>query len=81
MTTSKSAVSLAGAGGGLVAQSKNPSSWDPQDDVLLRHLKEIKKLGWKDIAQYFKNRTPNACQFRWRRLKSGNLKTVTLPMI
>ncbi|KAM3164941.1 HTH myb-type domain-containing protein [Lachancea thermotolerans] len=79
MTTSKSAVSLAGAGGGLVAQSKNPSSWDPQDDVLLRHLKEIKKLGWKDIAQYFKNRTPNACQFRWRRLKSGNLKTAGRP--
>ena len=54
--------------------SKIPSSWDPQDDILLRHLKEIKKLGWKDIAQYFKNRTPNACQFRWRRLKSGALK-------
>ncbi|KAL6940371.1 hypothetical protein ACO0QE_004270 [Hanseniaspora vineae] len=53
---------------------KIPSSWDPQDDILLRHLKEIKKLGWKDIAQYFKNRTPNACQFRWRRLKSGALK-------
>lgn len=49
MTTSKSAVSLAGAGGGLVAQSKNPSSWDPQDDVLLRHLKEIKKLGWSHV--------------------------------
>lgn len=55
--------------------SKNPSSWDPQDDILLRHLKEVKKLGWKDISQYFTNRTPNACQFRWRRLKSGNLKS------
>ena len=54
---------------------KNPSSWDPQDDLLLRHLKEIKKLGWKDISQFFNNRTPNACQFRWRRLKSGNLKS------
>ncbi|GMM56781.1 Tod6 protein [Maudiozyma humilis] len=54
--------------------AKNPSSWDPQDDLLLRHLKEVKNLGWKDIAQYFNNRTPNACQFRWRRLKSGNLK-------
>ena len=53
---------------------KNPSSWDPEDDLLLRHLKEVKSLGWKDIAQYFDNRTPNACQFRWRRLKSGNLK-------
>lgn len=54
---------------------KNPSSWDPQDDLLLRHLKEVKKLGWKDISQFFNNRTPNACQFRWRRLKSGNLKS------
>lgn len=56
-------------------KAKNPSSWDPQDDILLRHLKEVKKLGWKDISQYFANRTPNACQFRWRRLKSGNLKS------
>lgn len=70
MTTSKSAVSSTTG-----TQNRNPSSWDPQDDVLLRHLKEVKKLGWKEIAQYFKNRTPNACQFRWRRLKSGNLKT------
>lgn len=56
--------------------SRTPSSWEPQDDVLLRHLKEVKRLGWKDIAQYFNNRTPNACQFRWRRLKSGSLKSV-----
>lgn len=54
---------------------RNASSWDPQDDMLLRHLKEVKRLGWKEIAQYFQNRTPNACQFRWRRLKSGNLKS------
>lgn len=59
----------------LESKTKNPSSWDPQDDILLRHLKEVKKLGWKDISQYFSNRTPNACQFRWRRLKSGNLKS------
>ncbi|CAI7490136.1 CFC_collapsed_G0057490.mRNA.1.CDS.1 [Saccharomyces cerevisiae] len=32
-------------------------------------------MGWKDISQYFPSRTPNACQFRWRRLKSGNLKS------
>ncbi|CDO95000.1 unnamed protein product [Kluyveromyces dobzhanskii CBS 2104] len=59
--------------------SRTPSSWEPQDDVLLRHLKEVKRLGWKEIAQYFTNRTPNACQFRWRRLKSGSLKTVKSP--
>ncbi|KAL6454731.1 TOD6 Transcriptional regulatory protein TOD6 [Candida maltosa Xu316] len=38
------------------------------------HLKDNQKLGWKEIASHFNNRTPNACQFRWRRLKSGNLK-------
>ena len=58
----------------LSVDSKTPSSWDAQDDILLRHLKEIKRLGWKEIAQYFSNRTPNACQFRWRRLRSGSLK-------
>lgn len=58
----------------LSVESKTPSSWDAQDDILLRHLKEIKRLGWKEIAQYFANRTPNACQFRWRRLRSGSLK-------
>lgn len=55
-------------------ESKNPMSWDFQDDLLLRYLKEVKSLGWKEISRYFSNRTPNACQFRWRRLKSGNLK-------
>ncbi|EJS44631.1 YBL054W [Saccharomyces arboricola H-6] len=56
-------------------KKSNPSSWDPSDDIKLRHLKEIKNLGWKEIAHHFPNRTPNACQFRWRRLKSGNLKS------
>ncbi|AOW02248.1 hypothetical protein B0I75DRAFT_18130 [Yarrowia lipolytica] len=54
---------------------KTPSSWDPHDDLLLRHLKETLKLGWKEIASHFPNRTPNACQFRWRRLISGTLRT------
>lgn len=55
--------------------SRTPSSWDPQDDLLLRHLKEEQKLGWKEIASHFAHRTPNACQFRWRRLRSGSLKS------
>ena len=38
--------------------NRNPSSWDPEDDLLLRHLKEIKKLGWKEISRFFENRTP-----------------------
>ncbi|KAI3404817.2 hypothetical protein KGF56_002334 [Candida oxycetoniae] len=54
--------------------ARTPSSWDAEDDVLLMHLKDKQKLGWKEIASNFTNRTPNACQFRWRRLKSGNLK-------
>ncbi|KAA8915850.1 hypothetical protein TRICI_002004 [Trichomonascus ciferrii] len=54
---------------------KTPSSWDPNDDLVLRHLKEQLKLGWKEIASHFPNRTTNACQFRWRRLMSGTLRT------
>lgn len=53
---------------------RTPTSWDAQDDILLMHLKDQQKLGWKEIASHFTNRTPNACQFRWRRLKLGNLK-------
>lgn len=53
---------------------RTPTSWDAEDDILLMHLKDQQKLGWKEIASHFQNRTPNACQFRWRRLKSGNLK-------
>lgn len=54
--------------------SRTPTSWDAEDDILLMHLKDQQKLGWKEIASHFNNRTPNACQFRWRRLKLGNLK-------
>lgn len=53
---------------------KTPSSWDPHDDMILRHLKEQLKLGWKEISSHFPNRTTNACQFRWRRLMSGTLR-------
>lgn len=42
---------------------------------MLRYLKETQKLGWKEIAAHFPNRTTNACQFRWRRLVSGTLRT------
>lgn len=43
--------------------------------MMLRHLKEQQKLGWKEIAAHFPNRTTNACQFRWRRLMSGTLRS------
>lgn len=60
--------------GGAKNFSRTPTSWDAEDDILLMHLKDQQKLGWKEIASHFVNRTPNACQFRWRRLKLGNLK-------
>ncbi|KAG0684559.1 hypothetical protein C6P40_000515, partial [Pichia californica] len=58
-------------------QKSSPQSWDDNDDKLLIQLKEIEHLGWKQISKYFNNRTSNACQFRWRRLKSGQLKKFT----
>lgn len=61
-------------GGASKTYLRTPTSWDALDDILLMHLKDNQKLGWKEIALHFTNRTPNACQFRWRRLKSGNLK-------
>ncbi|KAG7939511.1 hypothetical protein KL934_000445 [Ogataea polymorpha] len=51
--------------------SKSSSAWSPEDDKLLRMLKEEKNYGWREIASYFPNRTINACQFRWRRLVVG----------
>lgn len=48
--------------------------WDLQHDLLLRYLKENAKLGWKEISQYFNNKSSNSCQFRWRRLKSDHQK-------
>ncbi|KAL7267268.1 hypothetical protein RUND412_010154 [Rhizina undulata] len=53
---------------------RTPMSWDPQDDILLKQLKEEQRLGWKEIATHFPGRTSHACQFRWRRLASGTLK-------
>ncbi|KAF8543156.1 hypothetical protein BDD12DRAFT_274674 [Trichophaea hybrida] len=53
---------------------RTPMSWDPKDDILLKQLKEEQRLGWKEIATHFHGRTSHACQFRWRRLASGQLK-------
>lgn len=55
----------------LLMSSKQTVAWLPKDDKLLCHLKEEKKLGWRDVATYFPTRTPNACQFRWRRIVSA----------
>lgn len=48
-------------------------TWTPEADAKLVLLKEEYGMGWADIAQHFPTRTPNACQFRWRRLKSREL--------
>lgn len=54
-------------------KSKQSTTWTPKEDKLLRELKEIQKLGWREIAGFFEDRTPNACQFRWRRIISGTV--------
>lgn len=46
-----------------------------EDDTLLKYLKEVRHLGWREISLHFKNRTANGCQFRWRRI-SALAKTI-----
>ena len=31
---------------------RTPMSWDPEDDILLKDLKEEQRLGWKEIATH-----------------------------
>ncbi|GMG30559.1 unnamed protein product [Ambrosiozyma monospora] len=50
---------------------KSSTAWSPEDDRLLRILKEEQKLGWREISTHFPSRTLNACQFRWRRIVIG----------
>ncbi|CAN3363375.1 hypothetical protein DICA1_E11012 [Diutina catenulata] len=61
----------------LRRKSKQSTTWSPKEDKLLRELKEVQKLGWREISTFFQGRTPNACQFRWRRLVNGNSGTAT----
>lgn len=58
---------------------KQLTTWLPKEDKLLRELKEVQKLGWREILTFFQGRTPNACQFRWRRLINGNSGTAVTP--
>ncbi|KAI9770441.1 MAG: hypothetical protein M1840_003327 [Geoglossum simile] len=51
--------------------TQNSPPWSPTDDVLLRELKDVRHLGWREIATYFPGRTSFGCQFRWRRLAAG----------
>ena len=62
-------------------KSKQSTTWSPKEDKLLRELKEVQKLGWREISTFFHDRTPNACQFRWRRIISsvtGNTSTLNI---
>lgn len=56
-------------------KGKLSTTWTAKEDKLLRELKEQQKLGWRDISTFFNDRTPNACQFRWRRIISSITKT------
>lgn len=56
---------------GIPRKSKQSSTWSAEEDKLLRELKEVQKLGWREISTFFHERTPNACQFRWRRIISN----------
>lgn len=64
-------------------KTKHFSTWTPAEDKLLRELKEEQKMGWKQILTYLNDRTPNACQFRWRRvvgsINVASSSTSTLP--
>lgn len=48
--------------------TRQSNAWSANDDELLKYLKEVKNLGWREISMYFENRTANGCQFRWRRI-------------
>ncbi|KAI5970922.1 hypothetical protein CANMA_000082 [Candida margitis] len=60
-----------GLHGGIPRKSRQSSTWSAEEDKLLRELKEVQKLGWREISTFFHERTPNACQFRWRRIISN----------
>ena len=53
---------------------RGSKSWSKQEDRLLLRLKDIEKMNWVQISNYFPGRTTNGCQFRWRRL-TGRAKS------
>ncbi|CAK9437564.1 uncharacterized protein LODBEIA_P19420 [Lodderomyces beijingensis] len=55
----------------LRKKPKQSTNWTSAEDKLLLELKEVRKLGWREISTFFHDRTPNACQFRWRRMISA----------
>ncbi|KAI5957345.1 hypothetical protein KGF54_000273 [Candida jiufengensis] len=56
----------------LRRKSKQSTTWTPEEDALLRYLKEELKYGWSRISSYYGgSRSSFACQFRWRRIISA----------
>lgn len=54
--------------------SKSSVPWTYKESKQLMRLRE-KGLTWKQISQSFKNRTLNACQFKWKRIMmSGGIE-------
>ncbi|KAH3685164.1 hypothetical protein WICPIJ_003857 [Wickerhamomyces pijperi] len=49
---------------------RQSNAWSYEDDLLLKYLKEVRNLGWREISTHFQNRTANGCQFRWRRINA-----------
>lgn len=52
------------------SSTRQSNAWTYEDDCLLKYLKEVRNLGWREISMHFKSRTANGCQFRWRRIAS-----------
>lgn len=46
--------------------------WQKREDKLLKHLRKDLNYSWKQIGQYFPDRTINACQSRLRRICKRN---------
>ncbi|GMM27463.1 hypothetical protein DAMA08_001790 [Martiniozyma asiatica (nom. inval.)] len=55
-------------------RQRTSQPWSKEESKLLMKLRET-NLTWKEIASQFKNRTCNACQFRWKRLLMNGWKT------
>lgn len=47
-------------------------AWTKEDDELLLHLKNVKKLQtWVDVSSHIKGKNPKQCSYRYKRLSYG----------
>ena len=51
------------------AHERASAAWSNEDDNRLWDMRENKKLGWPQIAEFFEDKSPNACRKRFERLK------------